>query len=98
MPPRLAVFIGSAGVTYAGMGLGLISAPILARTLGADGRGVLAGAFVFVQLLSWVAFMGLPRGLAIQSQNENQRSSPRTLSPMATQGLRLAFEWGQLFS
>jgi O-antigen/teichoic acid export membrane protein len=74
LPARLAVFLGSAGITYAGMGLGLISAPLLARTLGADGRGVLAGAFVLVQILSWVAFLGLPRGLAIQSLGESRVS------------------------
>jgi O-antigen/teichoic acid export membrane protein len=54
------------------MGLSLISAPLLARTLGPDGRGVLAGAFVSTQILSWVAFLGLPRGLAVQN---NKRSS-----------------------
>ncbi|WP_161972550.1 oligosaccharide flippase family protein [Curtobacterium sp. HSID17257] len=53
-------------MTYLGMGLSLLSAPLLARELGADGRGVLAAAFVLVQLLSWSAFLGLPRGLAMQ--------------------------------
>lgn len=53
------------------MGLSLVSAPLLARTLGPDGRGVLAGAFVSTQILSWVAFLGLPRGLAIQQKKHS---------------------------
>ncbi|KQR24026.1 hypothetical protein ASF79_01955 [Agreia sp. Leaf335] len=64
--PSSGRFFQTAFVTYAGMGLSLVSAPLLARTLGPDGRGVLAGAFVSVQVLSWVAFLGLPRGLALQ--------------------------------
>lgn len=58
------------------MGLALISAPILARALGADGRGVLAGSFVLIQLLSWVAFLGLPRGLALQDRKREALSGP----------------------
>lgn len=53
-------------VTYAGMALSLISAPILAQTLGADGRGVLAGVFVVIQVVGWIAFLGLPQGIALQ--------------------------------
>ncbi|SMQ58475.1 oligosaccharide flippase family protein [Agreia sp. VKM Ac-1783] len=70
--PSFARFFQTAFVTYAGMGLSLVSAPILARTLGPDGRGVLAAAFVATQVLSWVAFLGLPRGLSVQ---EHRRSS-----------------------
>lgn len=58
-------FMGTAFVTYAGMGLSLLSAPIVARTIGAEGRGLLAAAFVSIQLLSWTAFLGLPRTLAV---------------------------------
>lgn len=61
-------------VTYLGMGLSLLSAPILAQTLGADGRGVLAGAFVAIQLMSWVAFLGLPNGLALQIAKRDEIS------------------------
>jgi O-antigen/teichoic acid export membrane protein len=70
--PSFASVFQTASITYAGMGLSLVSAPILARTLGPDGRGVLAGAFVATQVLSWVAFFGLPRGLSLQ---EHKRES-----------------------
>jgi O-antigen/teichoic acid export membrane protein len=56
------------------MGLSLISAPLLARTLGPDGRGVLAGAFVATQVLSWVVFLGLPRGLTLQDHKRSEIS------------------------
>lgn len=65
----------TAGVTYLGMALSLVSAPLLARELGADGRGVLAGSFVLVQLLSWSTFLGLPRGLAVQELRSSAASS-----------------------
>ncbi|NGP07719.1 oligosaccharide flippase family protein [Rhodococcus sp. 14C212] len=54
------------GVTYLGMGLSLLSAPVLAHTLGADGRGVLAASFATVQILSWTAFLGIPRTAAVE--------------------------------
>lgn len=65
-------FVATAGVSYLGMGLSLISAPILARELGPDGRGVLAAAFASVQLLSWLAFLGLPRALSVLYIRESQ--------------------------
>lgn len=72
---RRAIRLGqTAGVTYLGMGLSLLSAPLLARELGAGGRGVLAAAFVLVQLLSWSAFLGLPRGLAMQELRKGYAS------------------------
>lgn len=74
LPVRTGSFFGTAFVTYAGMGLSLLSAPLLARSLGADGRGALAGAFISIQLLSWIAFVGLPRGLALQ-EHKRQASS-----------------------
>ncbi|TFD63781.1 oligosaccharide flippase family protein [Cryobacterium ruanii] len=64
-------FMGTTFVTYAGMGLSLLSAPIIARTIGADGRGLLAAAFVTVQLLSWTAFLGLPRTLAVAATQKH---------------------------
>jgi O-antigen/teichoic acid export membrane protein len=63
---RVVPFLQTAGVTYGGNALSVVSAPLLAHAVGADGRGVLAGAFVLLQLLSWVSFLGLPRGLALQ--------------------------------
>ncbi|WDG18740.1 hypothetical protein [Microbacterium sp. Clip185] len=51
-----------------------MSAPIIAHTLGADGRGVLAGAFVVLQVVGWVAFLGLPGGLALQREKRNEVS------------------------
>ncbi|KQS09164.1 hypothetical protein ASG04_09830 [Curtobacterium sp. Leaf183] len=64
----------TAGVSYLGMALSVISAPMLARELGADGRGALAASFVLVQLLSWSAFLGLPRGEALQELREGAAS------------------------
>lgn len=64
----------TAGVSYIGMALSVISAPMLARELGADGRGVLAASFILVQLLSWSAFLGLPRGQAIQELRDGSAS------------------------
>lgn len=61
-------------VTYAGMGLSVLSAPVVAQTLGADGRGVLAGTFVVVQVIGWVAFLGLPNGLALQVEKRAEIS------------------------
>lgn len=63
---RVLALLQTAGVTYAGNALSVVSAPMLAHAVGASGRGVLAGAFVLLQLLSWVSFLGLPRGLALQ--------------------------------
>ncbi|WP_133241804.1 oligosaccharide flippase family protein [Microbacterium sp. Gd 4-13] len=57
----------TAVVTYAGMGLSLLSAPILAQAIGADGRGVVAGSFALIQTLSWVGFFSLPRVLGRDS-------------------------------
>ena len=68
--------MGTTFVTYAGMGLSLLSAPIIARTIGADGRGLLAAAFVSIQLLSWTAFLGLPRTLAVAASQK--RIVPRS--------------------
>jgi O-antigen/teichoic acid export membrane protein len=70
----LRALVQTAGITYGGTALSLVSAPLLARTVGADGRGVLAAAFVTLQLLSWVSFLGLPRGLALQSVKRDQIS------------------------
>jgi O-antigen/teichoic acid export membrane protein len=60
--------ISTAGLTYIGMALSLVSTPLLASELGAEGRGVLAASFVSVQLIGWMGFLGLPRGVAVQSQ------------------------------
>lgn len=58
--------MATTAVTYLGLGLSLISTPILAQTLGATGRGELAATFISLQLLSWLSFLGLPRGLAVE--------------------------------
>ncbi|TFD20183.1 hypothetical protein E3T31_14800 [Cryobacterium sp. TMS1-13-1] len=73
-------FMGTTFVTYVGMGLSLLSAPIIARTLGADGRGLLAAAFVSIQLLSWTAFLGLPRTLAVAATQRRLVSRSGLLS------------------
>ena len=57
-------------VTYLGIGLSLVSAPIVVNQIGADGKGLIAGSFVAVQLLSWTAFLGLPRGLSMQMSSK----------------------------
>ncbi|WP_040772159.1 hypothetical protein, partial [Rhodococcus rhodnii] len=48
-------------VTYLGIATSLLSAPLLARSLGATGRGELAAIFAPLQLLSWTCFLGIPR-------------------------------------
>ncbi|MGC5077835.1 hypothetical protein [Agrococcus sp. DT81.2] len=63
-----------AGVTYAGLALSVISAPMLATALGASGRGQLAAAFAVIQVLGFVAFVGLPRGVAVQDHREASAS------------------------
>ena len=63
-----------AGVTYAGLALSVISAPMLAMALGASGRGQLAAAFAVIQVLGFVAFVGLPRGIAVQDHHESSAS------------------------
>ncbi|WP_144018450.1 lipopolysaccharide biosynthesis protein [Demequina sp. NBRC 110051] len=55
--------------TYAGYGLSIISAPMIAQALGAEGRGALAAAVLPVQVLSWIAFLGVPRGLAVAARD-----------------------------
>jgi len=70
----LKALVMTAGVSYGGTALSVLSAPLLARTVGADGRGVLAAAFVTLQLLSWVSFLGLPRGLALQGAKRSHVS------------------------
>lgn len=63
-----------AGVTYIGLALSMISAPMLASALGASGRGQLAAAFAVIQVLGFVAFIGLPRGVAVQDHREASAS------------------------
>lgn len=62
---RIKGVLGSSLATYGGMGLSLISTPLLAHSLGASGRGVLAAAFVGVQFLTWTGFLGIPGTAAI---------------------------------
>lgn len=63
-----------AGVTYIGLGLSVLSAPMLATALGAGGRGQLAAAFAVIHVLSLVAFVGLPRGIAVQDHRDEAAS------------------------
>ncbi|PZE27900.1 MULTISPECIES: lipopolysaccharide biosynthesis protein [unclassified Curtobacterium] len=60
--------VWTTGITYLGMGLSVLSAPALAHALGATGRGELAATFVVVQLLAWMAFLGVPRGAAVEEK------------------------------
>lgn len=64
--PRLRQVASTAGLTYFGMALSLLSAPMIARALGPEGRGELAAAFALIQLLGWLSFFGIPRGLSVQ--------------------------------
>ncbi|WP_230621002.1 lipopolysaccharide biosynthesis protein [Rhodococcoides fascians] len=65
MPSVLRSAAGTASWTYAGFGLSLISAPLVARALEAEGRGILAACVAPVQVMSWISFLGLPRPLAV---------------------------------
>lgn len=58
-------------VTYTGLGLSLVSTPMLTQAVGADGRGVIAGSFVLLQVMVWVAYLGLPRGLALSTRQHD---------------------------
>ncbi|WP_306232117.1 oligosaccharide flippase family protein [Agrococcus beijingensis] len=62
--------VAVASVTYVGLALSVLSAPMLATALGASGRGQLAAAFAVIQVLGFVAFLGLPRGVAVQDHRE----------------------------
>lgn len=63
--PETRYTVLASAVSYAGFALSLLSAPILARVLGAEGRGELAAVMAPVQLLAWISFLGIPRGLAV---------------------------------
>ena len=76
---------GTAGLTYVGMGLSLVSTPLLAQSLGADGRGELAACFVAIQTIEFAAFLGLPRGVAIGATRHAQ-ISVRALGWLAVAG------------
>lgn len=65
-----------ASVTYVGLALSVVSAPMLATALGASGRGQLAAAFAVIHVLSLVAFVGLPRGIAVQDHRDEAASRP----------------------
>lgn len=62
-------------VTYGGMALSVVSAPLLARELGADGKGALASVTASLQLLGWVTPLGLPTGTAIRIVKRSEHSS-----------------------
>lgn len=86
--------IGSASITYTGMALSLVTAPLVARAIGAEGRGLLAGAYVSVQLLSWISFLGLPRGIAVSAAGSVGAVSRRgvgVLTGLGVVGAVLAF-------
>jgi len=71
---RTRAIVGVAGITYLGIGLSIISAPLLAHTLDARGRGELAGAFAAIQVAGFVGFFALPRGLAVQDHKTGAAS------------------------
>lgn len=75
---RLKNALGTAGITYFGMALSLVSSPLVARALGAEGRGVLAAVFAAFQVLAWVSFLGLPRA-AIIFRTESGQLSKQTV-------------------
>jgi O-antigen/teichoic acid export membrane protein len=72
LPVVLRATAGTAAWTYLGFALSLLSAPVLAHTLGADGRGVIAACVAPVQVLGWIGFLGLPRPLAVNVVSNNR--------------------------
>jgi O-antigen/teichoic acid export membrane protein len=60
-PPRrtLKAFAGLTAVQFLQLGTGLVTGPLLARSLGADGRGVLAAIAVPLGVLPFVCQLGL---------------------------------------
>lgn len=89
--------IGTAGVTYAGVGLSLISTPLLARAIGAEGRGELAASWAALQALEFALMLGLPRGLSLMVAHERplSRRGVATLfgiSVLGTAGLLVVAE------
>ena len=73
--PRVHPLMSTSLVTYAGLGLNLLSTPMLTRTVGADGRGVIAGSFVVLQIMLWISFLGLPRGLSLRARERDEVSA-----------------------
>lgn len=59
-------------VTYAGMALSLVSTPLVARSLGPEGRGELAACFAAAQTVEFVAFLGVPRGAALVAERSRR--------------------------
>ncbi|SEJ40483.1 lipopolysaccharide biosynthesis protein [Demequina mangrovi] len=65
----------TAAVTYVGVATSLLSAPLVARTLGADGRGMVASATAVITTLAVAAFLGLPRGMGLRFAQQDERSN-----------------------
>lgn len=53
----------------------LLSSPLLARTVGAAGRGDVAAVLTTITLLSWVCFLGLPQSCGFYSSRYIGRNS-----------------------
>lgn len=78
--PRVHPLMSTPLVTYAGLALNLLSTPMLTRTVGADGRGVIAGSFVVLQIMLWISFLGLPRGLSLRARARDEVSAVGVLT------------------
>ncbi|GGG21698.1 hypothetical protein GCM10007304_39390 [Rhodococcoides trifolii] len=80
--------IATAGVQASTTGLGLISGILIARTLGADGRGSITAVMIVLTVLSWLVFLGVP--------NAGGYMSTRTRTPVVTQAAATSVVLGAL--
>jgi antigen flippase len=93
--PRLARFVRAAGRTrelavagYLGNALGLVSGPLLARSLGPGGRGELASVLAIAGLVTPLACLGVDAALMHQLGATKNRASAdaRSISAAVTVG------------
>lgn len=55
-------------------GLSLVSSPLLARALGASGRGDVAALMTTLTVLTWVGFLGFPQAAGFFSSDTRNRT------------------------
>ncbi|MFN0091224.1 MAG: lipopolysaccharide biosynthesis protein [Acidimicrobiales bacterium] len=65
-------------VGFAAYGLAVLSGPVLARALGAAGRGSYQAVWAPVQLLGWALMLGLPQATAYYAKEHDRRSLDAT--------------------
>lgn len=86
--------IGTAGVQLSTTGLGLISGILIARTLGADGRGSITAVMIVLTVLSWLVFLGVPNaGGYMSTHNRTPVVTQAALTSVVLGGLAGVVLW-----